>query len=209
MNQANTPPAHPGAFDKSNGWDALAPQLISGRSNSRVGAETITAWLQTLPPGAAVLDLGCGAGIPVSGLLLNAGFDVYGIDASPVLVAEFRRRFPTAEVACEAVEESGFFNRRFSAIVAIGLLFLLTPEIQYRLIHKVGQHLVPGGHFLFTSPCQICRWEDEWTGRESVSLGTEAYAAILAQAGLSIRGNYTDEGDNYYFATVKNQESSG
>lgn len=192
------------AFDKSNGWEAFAGELIAGRRNTRVGAETIAAWLQTLTPGSAVLDLGCGAGVPVSELLLEAGFHVYGVDASPSLVAEFRRQFPAVEVACEAVEDSDFFNRRFSAAVAIGLLFLLTPEVQYRLIHKVGHALVPGGHFLFTSPCQMCRWEDAWTRRESVSLGTETYAAILAQAGLSIIGNYTDEGDNFYFAAVKN-----
>jgi hypothetical protein len=83
-------------------------------------------------------------------------------------------------------------------------MFLLTPEIQYRLIHKVSEALEPGGKFLFTSPHQLCRWEDLWTGRESVSLGAEAYTAILAQAGMSVSGHYTDEGDNYYYAAVKN-----
>jgi SAM-dependent methyltransferase len=204
MSQAKQLSAETGSFDKSNGWEAFAGQLISGRGNARIGAETIAAWLQTLTPGAAVLDLGCGSGVPVSELLLDAGFKVYGIDASPSLAAEFQRQFPAAEVACEAVEESNFFNRRFSAVVSIGLLFLLTPEIQYRLIHKVGQVLLPGGQFLFTSPSQIGRWDDAWTGRESVSLGAEAYTAILAQAGLSVHGNYTDEGDNYYFVARKN-----
>lgn len=195
---------HAAAFDKSNGWEAFASQLIVGRRDTRVGAETIAAWLQTLNPDTAVLDLGCGAGVPVSELLLEAGFQVYGVDASPSLVMEFRRQFPAAEVACEAVEDSAFFNRKFSAVVAVGVMFLLTPEIQYRVIHKVGHALSPGGYFLFTAPWQICRWEDSWTGRESVSLGAEAYAAILAQAGLSVIGNYTDEGDNYYFAAIKN-----
>jgi cyclopropane fatty-acyl-phospholipid synthase-like methyltransferase len=135
---------------------------------------------------------------------LLAGFQVYGIDASPTLAAEFKRRFPEAEIACESVEESAFFNREFTAVVAVGLMFLLTPEIQYRLIHKVSQALAPGGRFLFTSPCQLCRWEDILTGCESVSLGAETYTAILSQAGLSLSGHYVDVGDNYYFAAVKN-----
>jgi SAM-dependent methyltransferase len=204
MSQANQVANESRSFDKSNGWEAFASQLITGRRTTRVGADTITAWLQTLAPGAAVLDLGCGSGVPVSELLQSAGFQVYGVDASPTLVAEFQRQFPAAKVVCEAVEESAFFNRRFSAVVAIGLLFLLTPEVQYRLIHKVGQVLTPGGQFLFTSPSQIGRWEDAWTGRESVSLGAEAYTAILAQTGLSVHGDYTDEGDNYYFVALKN-----
>ena len=37
-----------------------------------------------------------------------------------------------------------------------------------------------------------------------VSLGAEAYTAILAQAGLSVHANYTDEGENYYFVAQKN-----
>ncbi|MES2623814.1 MAG: class I SAM-dependent methyltransferase [Pseudomonadota bacterium] len=191
-------------MDKSNGWEAFANQLISGRQQRRIGAETVSAWAHSLTPGSAVLDLGCGSGVPVSELLINAGFQVYGVDASPTLIAEFRRQFPTTEVSCEAVEESTFFGRSFAAVVAVGLLFLLSPEVQFRLIHKVGQALVPGGQFLFTSPCQMCRWEDNWTGRESVSLGAEAYKAILAQAGLNVTGNYTDEGENYYFVAVKN-----
>jgi SAM-dependent methyltransferase len=204
MNSANPHASPKDYLDKSNGWEACARQLISARQQTRIGADTIAAWAQTLPRGTAVLDLGCGSGVPVSEKLLMAGFKVYGVDASPSLVAEFRRRFPEAEIACEAVEESAFFDRSFAAVVAVGLMFLLTPEIQYRLIHKVSQALLPGGHFLFTSPRQLCRWEDMWTGRESVSLGAETYTAILAQAGLSVSGNYTDEGENYYYAAVKN-----
>jgi SAM-dependent methyltransferase len=190
-------------LDKSNGWEAFAPQLITGRQKNRVGAATISAWVQTLPPAAVVLDIGCGSGVPVTEQLLEAGCQVYGVDAAPTLVAEFMRLFPQAEVCCEAVEESAFFNRRFTAVVAVGLLFLLSPEIQYRLVHKVADVLDSGGQFLFTAPCELCRWEDAWTGRESVSLGAAAYTAILAQAGLSIHHHYVDEGGNYYFAAIK------
>ena len=204
MSRANLHSDTANQLDKSNGWEAFARQLITRRQKARIGAGTISSWAQNLPPGAPILDLGCGAGVPVSELLLDAGFDIYGVDASPTLVAEFRRQFPEADVTCEAVEESAFFGRSFTAVVAVGLLFLLTPEIQFRLIHKVGQALTTGGHFLFTSPCQLCRWEDNWTGRESVSLGAETYTAILAQARLSVSGHYLDEGDNYYFAAIKN-----
>lgn len=38
---------------------------------------------------AAVLDLGCRHGTPLAEALIGIGFEVYGIDASPVLAAEF------------------------------------------------------------------------------------------------------------------------
>lgn len=82
-----------------------------------------------LPEGVSVLDLGCGSGVPISEALLEEGCEVFGVDASPALVAAFRRRFPQAKVACEPVEESRFFDRTCDGVVAVGLLFLLAPAV--------------------------------------------------------------------------------
>jgi cyclopropane fatty-acyl-phospholipid synthase-like methyltransferase len=86
--------------------------------------------------GRLVLDLGCGHGVPIFAALMDDGFTVYGIDASPTLAAEFRRRFSQAEVACEAVEDSSFFERTFDGIVAVGLMFLLAPEAGLVMVHE-------------------------------------------------------------------------
>jgi hypothetical protein len=37
------------------------------------------------------------------------------------------------------------------------------------------------------------------TGRQSVSLGTEAYRRALADAGLVVIAEYVDEGDSHYY----------
>ncbi len=111
-----------------------------------------------LRPGAAILDLGCGHGVPISQALLESGFELYGVDASRSLVEEFRRRFPRAHVAHEAVEDSAFFNRTFNAVVAVGLMFLLSPDVQEALVHRVASVLHAGGRFLFTAPEQACSW---------------------------------------------------
>ena len=41
------------------------------------------------------------------------------------------------------------------------------------------------------------------TGRESRSLGASTYSTILADAGLTLVGNYTDEGQSYYYDAVR------
>ena len=87
-------------------------------------------WSQTLPSGARVLDLGCGTGSPISQALIERGFNVYGVDASPMMVAAFRARFPGVPVECAAVEDSDFFSRTFDGVVAWGLFFLLDVEVQ-------------------------------------------------------------------------------
>ncbi len=185
--------------DPANGWDAIAEEFAARRDGSRIGAATVRQWAASLPAGASLLDLGCGSGGPISAVLMEAGFEVWGVDASPRLAAEFRKRLPQARVANEPAEDSQFFNRQFDGIVAIGLLFLLSPDAQRQLLMRVPAALKPGARFLFTAPTQVVTWQDILTGRESRSLGGDVYMAMLMEAGLSLVGEYTDEGENHYY----------
>jgi 2-polyprenyl-3-methyl-5-hydroxy-6-metoxy-1,4-benzoquinol methylase len=160
--------------DKSNGYEAIAGSFVCARTPS-IGPKVVRAWAKRLDPGASILDIGCGYGVPVSETLLQEGFHVYGVDASESLVAQFGARFPGVMVECNTVEDSRFFDRTFDAIVAWGLFFILAPETQRILMAKVARALNPGGHFLFTSLRGVCSWEDEMTGLTSISLGHAAY----------------------------------
>jgi SAM-dependent methyltransferase len=192
-----------GKDDPSNGYDAIASEFMRRRGKSSIGAGTVRRWAGALPRGATILDLGCGHGIPLAMALIEDGFNVYGIDASPTLVAAFRNRFPRAHVICGAVEGSDFFARTFDGVLAIGLLFLLDVDTQRELIGKVAQALNADGRFLFTAPRDACTWTDVLTGRSSRSLGAEGYEAILTDAGLTVVDEYRDEGDNHYFDARK------
>lgn len=192
--------------DRSNGWNAIAQRFMAERSSA--GAATVRAWCRVLPEGASVLDLGCGSGVPISEALLGEGCDVFGVDASPILVAAFRRRFPQVQVACEPAEESRFFDRAYDGVVAVGLLFLLAPDVQRSLIHRVSAALKPGGRFLFTAPLQSATWKDTLTGRESVSLGDEAYRRAFDESGMEVGGGYVDEGGNHYYDAAGKHASS-
>jgi len=189
--------------DPSNGYEAIATEFIAVRQRSGVGVATVRAWGRLLPQGATILNLACGFGVPNSQALIEDGFVIYGVDASPSLITEFRRRFPDVNVACEAVEDSLFFDRTFDGVIAVGLLFLLSEDSQRDLIRRVGLALNSGGRFLFTSPAQSCTWTDVLTGRESLSLGADAYKAIIADAGLNLVGEHSDEGDNHYYDTCR------
>jgi SAM-dependent methyltransferase len=186
----------------SNGYEAVAERFMTVR-DPRIGVATVREWSRALPRGASVLDLGCGHGVPISQALVDEGFAVAGIDASPTLVAAFRARFPAADVDCAAVEASALFRRAFDGAVAWGLLFLLSADAQRRVIRHVGQALAPGGRFLFTAPREAGTWRDALTGRQSVSLGADAYGRALGAEGLVLTGEYDDEGANHYYAAAK------
>lgn len=194
---ANTIP-----HDKSGGYEQLAETFIRVR-NRGIGGLTVQAWSKTLPPDSSILDLGCGHGVPISEVLINNGFAVYGVDASPKLVTAFRELFPKAHVECSAVEDSELFRRTFDGAIAWGLMFLLPADVQAIVIGKVARALNPGGKFLFTSPQKAVTWLDSLTGRTSISLGVQAYEEILSAAGLILVGETFDEGDNHYFLVSK------
>jgi SAM-dependent methyltransferase len=188
--------------DPSNGYEAIALDFMQRRELSAIGVDRVRYWARLLPQHAVVLDLGCGSGRPVSATLASEGCLLYCIDASDRLAAACRRNLPQAEVACEAVEYSNFFGRNFDAVIAVGLLFLLTPDKQRQLIAKVAAVLNPGGRFLFTAPRQVCQWTDVLTGHDSCSLGVNEYQQLFLQIGLSLVAEYQDEGGNHYYDTM-------
>jgi 2-polyprenyl-3-methyl-5-hydroxy-6-metoxy-1,4-benzoquinol methylase len=192
--------------DLANGYERIAEQflIVRGRATSSIGVSAVRAWAQALPARSDVLDLGCGSGLPLTQVLLDEGHTAYAIDASPTLVAAFRRHFPGVAVACESVEASDFFQRRFDAVLAWGLLFLLSEATQHDLLKRAAAALHPGGRLLFTAPAQACIWRDAMTGEESRSLGAECYRARLAELGLSLLCEYDDEGENHYYDAVNN-----
>lgn len=192
--------------DKSNGYEEVASVFIAGRGSGKgvgIGTSVVSKWASTLPPGATVLDLGCGTGDPITRIFIERGFQAYGVDASLSMVAAFQARFPGVPVQCAAAEDSDFFGLSFDAVLSWGLFFLLEAELQRKLIAKVAGALRQGGKFLFTSPQQCCSWRDAMTERISVSLGHAAYQSALEAHGMTLLGTDSDEGENYYYLARK------
>ena len=198
----------PATEDGSNGYEAVASIYIAGRgSRSRVGdsigAAVVKAWADAFPPGATVLDLGSGPGEPSTRILQEAGLTTYAVDASPTMVAAFRERFVGVPIEQNTVEASAFFNRTFDGVLAWGLVFLLTPVAQARVIEKVAGALNPGGRFLFTAPKEPLEWLDGMTDCQSQSLGAQTYERLLRDAGLTWVADALDEGENHYYFVEK------
>jgi SAM-dependent methyltransferase len=188
--------------DHSAGWEAVSDQFMAIRS--QVGAVLVRSWAKDrLPRAAAILDIGCGSGVPIAQSLVNDGFSVWGVDASPSLISAYRLNLPDMPAVCEPAQDSSFFDRNFVGVVSIGLIFLLGEGDQRRLLTSVANVLEPGGRFLFSAPGEVCRWNDTLTGRASMSLGADAYAAHLTSVGLRLDDCRSDEGGNNYYEAFK------
>ena len=188
-------------LDPSNGYEGVAEQFIQARSE--IGSVIVRDWATQLPDGARVLDLGCGHGEPNIPILVDAGLQISAIDAAPSLLAALKDRFPEVETACEPVETSRFFARKFDGVLAVGLLFLMSRDAQCGLIQNVFDALEPGGRFLFSAPQQAGSWEDILTTRRSQSLGQEVYRTCLLYAGFEVIESLWDRGGSHYYSVRK------
>ena len=113
----------------------------------------------------------------------------------------FARCFPRlVYVYCS---DSDFFGRTFDGVVAWGLFFLLSAEVQLQLIEKVAAILPRGGRLLFTAPSEPCSWLDAMTERLSISLGDDAYWVALDGKGMTLVRTYVDEGQNCHYSALK------
>jgi predicted RNA methylase len=105
--------------DRSNGYEGVAVECLAGRGrapSTAIGTRRVRDWARTLPGGAAVIDLGCGSGMPITKVLLDEGLNVYAVDAAPSLVEAFRHNLPQVPIACESVLDSLFFERTFEGV---------------------------------------------------------------------------------------------
>ncbi|MQA82162.1 MAG: methyltransferase domain-containing protein [Streptosporangiales bacterium] len=110
------------------------------------GQVDATDWLIAhLPPGATVLDVGCGTGVPTARRLLDAGHVVTGVDISPGMLALARENVPEADLRqldiLDLDESLGTFD---AAVAFFSLLMLPRGEIPTAL-RRVHDLLAPGG----------------------------------------------------------------
>src|ERR1035438_548608 len=107
-------------------------------------------FLALVPEGGSILDLGCGAGLPISGYLIQQGTAVTGVDSSAPMIDLCRKRFPQQEwlVADMRTLELG---RRFDGILAWDSFFHLCPEDQRVVFPVFARHAGAKAALMFTS----------------------------------------------------------
>lgn len=110
----------------------------------RYGADVMD--LIEAPPGARVVDVGCGNGA-LTAALAERGYRVLGIDASPDMVAAARSLHPdipfiVADACTFALEEPA------DVIFSNAVFHWVDAERQPELLARVSANLVPGGQLV-------------------------------------------------------------
>src|ERR1044071_3391209 len=105
--------------------------------------------LDGLPPGAKVLDLGCGTGNPIARHLVQRGYRVIGIDQSEKMLAIAKQVVPEAEFIHGDMVEIQFTDK-FGAAVAWDSIFHVERKYHSAIYRKLANSLEIGGRLLLS-----------------------------------------------------------
>jgi len=145
-----------------------------------------------LPSGAAVLDLGCGAGVPVTRWLADRSFAVTGVDVSARQLDLARKNVPAGTFLKADMTELTFAPESFDAAVAFHSIIHVPRAEHLALLESIHRWLRPEGVFLATmSVSENEGREEDWEGWGAPMVWShydgEANVAMLRGVGFEIQ----------------------
>ena len=146
-------------------------------------------WLG-IQPGTRVLDIGCGVG-RWSTMLARRGGVVTGVDLSPTMIAEARRRAELQNVSTRTrfmVQDLAHLDADgpFDLILGVTVLqHILDPESLRSAVRRLAGHLAPGGQMVLleAAPASIAEHCNTTVFR---ARQRSVYLDLFAQEGLEL-----------------------
>jgi SAM-dependent methyltransferase len=149
------------------GYQVIAETYHAGR----LAREAVNgAWLDTLrpmlPATGKVVDLGCGAGVPITRYFAERGYDVQGFDLSPAMLEIARREVPQAKFTEARIEDLSFEPASLDIVTSFFAIIHVHREHHAELFRRIFGWLKPGGIALMSlgaadNPNQF---DENWNG---------------------------------------------
>jgi 2-polyprenyl-3-methyl-5-hydroxy-6-metoxy-1,4-benzoquinol methylase len=153
-------------------------------------ALALAPWLK-VDPGMRVLDVGCGIG-RWSRLLAARGAEVTGVDLSPTMIDEARRRTAAAGLAerCRfLVQDSAALHAGgpFDLVLGVTVLqHILDPRALRAALSRIARHCAPGGRIVLLEAAPTsCAQQCDSTVFEARR--RDVYLQLFADCGLVLR----------------------
>jgi SAM-dependent methyltransferase len=175
----------------ADGYDQVAERYLawSAFDPSPERMRYLALLLDLLPGSAEVLELGCGAGVPITQALAERG-RVTGVDISAEQIALAERLVPDATFIQADMTELDFPAESFDAVVGFYTLVHVPRDEHAALLRRIAGWLRPGGLFFATmgagdSPDGV---EPDWLGAPMFfsHYDAEKNQDLVRRAGLEI-----------------------
>ena len=152
-------------------------------------------FISMMPPGAVVLDLGCGSGWAGSIMQDEHGFDVHGLDVTPEMaeLAQQKLKRPVRVASFESVTETDTYD----GIWASGALLHVPKAEMPALLLKLARALKPGGLLLATFKSGEGEARDKLGRFYSYYSLPELERLFSAVPGITIEGHLESTGHDF------------
>ena len=151
------PPTHNATV--RDGYDQVAELYADERRQQKVHPR-LTELLARIGPGGRVLDVGCGAGVPISSLVAEKGNLVIGVDISPRQIELAKTNVPNGEFMVRDMLDLQQGEFEVDAVVSFYAIFHTARESHAALLRVFASFLSAGGRLLVTMGAE------EWEGGE-------------------------------------------
>lgn len=141
------------------GYDKIAEEYETDR-HAFDHVKELEEFASLLPKNAKVLDVGCGAGIPVAKFLVDSGFEVVGIDFSENMLRLARKNMPQTTFIRKDMTKLDFADNTFDGLTAFYSIIHVPREKHSLLFKSFNRILKPNGIML------ACMGPDEWEATE-------------------------------------------
>lgn len=129
------------------GYDVVAERYLEWSGGVQVRDHYLRQFYDLVPVGGRVLDLGCGAGVPIAKKLAERA-SVVGVDISATQVALAREKVPEASFINVDMMVVEFPPESFDGISAFFSLTHLPREEHAAMLRRIATWLRPGGVFV-------------------------------------------------------------
>jgi 2-polyprenyl-3-methyl-5-hydroxy-6-metoxy-1,4-benzoquinol methylase len=204
-----------------SGYDLMAEQYLAAKNpEDPLALEALEDVASLLPSAAAVLDLGCGAGVPVTRWLADRGFAVTGVDVSARQLDLARTYVPEATFIKADMTKATFAPGSFDAVVAFHSIIHVPRTEHPALLGRIHRWLRPEGIFLATMTLTDYEGrDDDWEGWGAPMVWShydgDTNVAMLREAGFVIRyaeprtgGGTGDESETWLWVLARKGAAS-
>lgn len=165
----------------------MAKNYLADRARLKSG-KYLQKLLKYLPKNSKIVDLGCGAGVPVDDILLKAGHEVVGLDISPEQIKLARRNCSKGQYLVADISALKPYEYQVQAVVMLYTLFHLPRTRHPTILRIIASFLTRGGIILITMGDREFEGEHKLYGQPmwSSQWGTAKNRKMVEEGGFHI-----------------------
>ena len=176
-------------------YDSIAQSYdVSFDGRFTAGFKVKMLELSEVSDGDRVLDVGCGNGSLINGISRKGKIQAYGVDISPNMIEECRKRYGDIEFVVSTGEGLPFDADSFDMLTICCVLHHLNnPQ---RFFHEAQRILKPGGKLIVGEPWfpVVARQFVDWVVSPLIKAGDNKVFSHKRLKGLFIGGGFSIAG---------------